>query len=45
MATADGIIPVPVNSAGSRTSIRIMGAWVGLVGESVGREALIWRFR
>lgn len=39
MEIAEGIIPVPDNSAGSRTSIRI-GVWVGEFA-SEGREALI----
>lgn len=45
MATAEGMTPVEVSSMGSRTSTRIRffwGFWEGEVGESVGREALIY---
>jgi len=41
MQIAEGMMPVPVSSAGSRTSIRITGVWVG-EGVEEGREALIW---
>lgn len=41
MLIAVGMMPVPVSSAGSRTSIRITGVWEG-EGVDDGREALIW---
>lgn len=41
MLMAEGMMPVPFSSAGSRTSIRITGLWVGEV-EEEGREVLIW---
>lgn len=37
-------MPVEESSAGSRTSIRIMGFWVGLLGVLLGREAVIYEF-
>lgn len=41
MLIAEGMIPVPVSSAGSRTSIR-MGVWVGEVGVVEGRVVFIF---
>lgn len=41
MLSAEGMIPVPVSSAGSRTSMRIIGVCVGEAVE-LGREAVIW---
>lgn len=37
---AEGMMPVPFSSAGSRTSIRMTGLWDG-EGESEGREVFI----
>lgn len=42
MLIAVGIIPVPVSSTGSRTSIRITGLCDGEVLDVEGREAFIW---
>lgn len=41
MLIAVGIMPVPVSSTGSRTSIRITGLCVGEVVDVEGREAFI----
>jgi hypothetical protein len=41
MLIALGMMPVPVSSAGSRTSMRITGVCDG-EGVEDGREALIW---
>jgi hypothetical protein len=41
MLTAEGMMPVPFSSAGSRTSTRIKGLWVGEAAEE-GREVFIW---
>lgn len=41
MLRAEGMIPVEINSAGSRTSIRTRGLWVG-EGFVLGREVLIY---
>lgn len=37
-------MPVEESSAGSRTSIKMMGFWVGLLGVLLGREAVIYSF-
>lgn len=42
MLRAEGIMPVLVSSAGSRTSIRIRGLWVGLEVVVLGKEAFIY---
>ena len=41
MLTAPGMMPVLLSSAGSRTSMRITGWWVG-EGVADGRVAVIW---
>lgn len=41
MLRAEGMIPVEDSSAGSRTSIRMTGLWVGEVVVD-GRELFIW---
>lgn len=41
MLSADGMIPVAVSSAGSRTSMKITGAWVG-EGDELGRAEVIF---